>query len=59
MYNLATGYYSNHSISVFGYKKYDVADFLMVKDNWTTSTRYIHWQQMIDEIGSVTKMKMN
>ncbi|MBN4051079.1 hypothetical protein JYU01_02155, partial [bacterium AH-315-L21] len=56
MYNLTTGYYAYHSISVYGYKEYDVADFLMVKDNWSTATRFIHWAQMINEIGSVTKM---
>lgn len=54
LFNIATGYYSNHTITVIGYAEYDVADFLMVKDNWSTSTRYIHWQQMWNEIGSVT-----
>ncbi|MEQ6391350.1 hypothetical protein RZN22_18950 [Bacillaceae bacterium S4-13-58] len=54
LYNIGSGYYSAHTVSVFGYKEYDRADFLMVKDNWTTSTRYIHWQAMWNEIGSVT-----
>ncbi|MFD1956653.1 hypothetical protein ACFSL6_21330 [Paenibacillus thailandensis] len=58
LYNLGTCYYKNHTVSVFGYKEYDVAKFLMVKDNWSTSTRYIHYQQMINEFGSVTVFEM-
>lgn len=54
LFNIATGYYADHTITVIGYVEYDVADFLMVKDNWSTSTRYVHWQQMWNEIGSVT-----
>ena len=54
LFNIATGYYGDHTITVIGYAEYDVADFLMVKDNWSTSTRYVHWQQMWNEIGSVT-----
>jgi hypothetical protein len=59
IFNIATGYYSNHSVSIFGYKEYDVADFLMVKDNWSTSTRYIHYQEMYDDFGSVTKTNID
>ena len=50
------GYYSNHTVAVYGYKEYSVADFLQVSDYWTTSSRFIHWQQMWNEIGSVTKI---
>ncbi|MGZ7443508.1 hypothetical protein [Paenibacillus sp. TH7-28] len=59
LYNLGSGYYENHTISVFGYRIYDVADFLLVKDNWSTSTRYIHFSEMWDEIGSVTTFEIN
>lgn len=54
LFNIATGYYASHTVTVIGYRDFDVADFLMVKDNWSTSTRYIHWQQMWNEFGSVT-----
>lgn len=54
LFNIATGYYASHTVTVIGYRDYDVADFLMVKDNWSTSTRYIHWQQMWNEFGSIT-----
>lgn len=59
IFNIATGYYSNHSVSIFGYKEYDVADFLMVKDNWSTSTRYIHFQEIWNDFGSVTKTNVD
>jgi len=54
LFNIATGYYASHTVTVIGYRDFDVADFLLVKDNWSTSTRYIHWQQMWNEVGSVT-----
>ena len=57
LFNIATGYYASHTVTVIGYRDYNVADFLLVKDNWSTSTRYIHYQQMWNELGSVTIIK--
>ncbi len=50
--NLTSGTYSNHSITVYGYNEYDVpgvieALFLLVYDNWSTSTRYIDYNVML------------
>ena len=54
MFNIATGYYSNHTVAIIGYFDYDVANFLCVKDNWSTSTRYIHWEAMSLDWGCFT-----
>lgn len=54
MFHVATGYYANHTIAIIGYYDYNVADFLCVKDNWSTSTRYIHWQEMLLDFGCFT-----
>lgn len=56
LFNIGSGYYSNHTVCVFGYASYNVADFLLVKDNWSTATRYIHLQQG-PTIGSVTTIE--
>ncbi|MFZ3591075.1 hypothetical protein ACOI1C_17930 [Bacillus sp. DJP31] len=57
LFNIGSGYYAAHTVSVFGYVEYDVANFLQVKDNWTTATRYIHWGSMWNGIGSVTSFR--
>ena len=57
--NILNGPYMLHTVSLFGYMRYDVADFLMVKDNWTTSTMYLHYDLLYADIGTTTKIIVN
>lgn len=51
--NINSGTYENHSVLVKGYKCYDIGDFVVVYDNWSTSTRYIDWN-LFDSASSLT-----
>lgn len=46
LFSILTGYYGDHTVTVFGYYEYDVALFLAVKDGWKTATRYIHYEEL-------------
>lgn len=55
--NTVRGAYANHSVSMVGYNEYDKANFISVKDNWTTSTRSIDFAEYsANSLGSVTKI---
>lgn len=61
VFNMANGYYSNHSVTVYGYKEYDGPhwysynkEFFKVHDGWTNDSRYIDWDAW-GTFGSFTK----
>ena len=47
MFSLASGYYFNHTVTVFGYKSYENSrtkkqyTFLMIRDGYTSAIRYL------------------
>nr|WP_305121004.1 C39 family peptidase [Saccharibacillus sp. JS10] len=63
MFNLAYGYYSNHSITVVGYREFkkteaNKARFLKEFDNWTTNDRYVDYNSLTEStVGSVTLIR--
>lgn len=64
VFNIAFGYYSNHSICVTGYCIYKGSnwynsdtEFFKVNDNWTKDNRYIDWDAWgTSTLGSFTKI---
>lgn len=62
VFNMANGYYANHSVCVTGYCIYKGSnwyntdtEFFKVNDNWTTNNRYIDWDAW-GTFGSFTKI---
>lgn len=64
MFSLASGVYFDHTVTVYGYKVYKnnrtgkKYTFLMLKDGWSNSTRYLAWRNTgASYVGCVTSIK--
>ena len=65
LFNIAFGYYGNHTVSVVGYHEFtrgtgifkETKKFIKVYDGWTNSNRYIDYSQI--NIGSFSTVKFN
>ncbi|NLP51854.1 hypothetical protein HC179_14185 [Bacillus sp. RO1] len=58
--NMANGYYKNHTVTAIGYLSYGKSgrsdvNLIQVRDNWTTSTRYID-KNAFSCCGSITRI---
>lgn len=63
LFSLASGYYYDHTVAVYGYKTYKndrtgkKYTFLVLADGWSSSTRYMAWKNTGESyVGCVTSI---
>lgn len=54
LFSLASGYYYDHTVAVYGYKTYkndrtgEKYTFLLLADGWHSSVRYLAWTNTVE-----------